>query len=234
MSERLTSVVAGVVTTIVLGGLSYAAGVHPAPVAAIFVCLVGVALWRRIGPAVFAAAVIITLGVAALALFGASLSSNLAGLVVIGGLALLEGAVAVVALAAVVATMLRRRSIPRWLSPGLCGIGLAVLIAAAALKAQRQADNLQQVRDWVGEIRRAEMAYADRNSSHSFTCDGPNLPGLGSLEWTADPQLGGRERDRGHLGEYWIYLRCAASARPQSMTVSVVSTNGNFQIEIKR
>jgi hypothetical protein len=173
--------------------------------------------------------------IAAAAIVAASLSSNLAGLVVLSMAAVALGAAVFALMVASAAKALRRREVPGWFCYAAIAAGLVILLGANASQVRTKSKQAFQILDRVEEIRRAELAYAERHPGHAFTCNGPDLPGLAQLPWGAEEQLGRTERNRLQIDGRWIYLRCPPSAHPQAMSVIVIEPGKNaLQFPVSR
>jgi hypothetical protein len=239
--RSIHSVLAGCLTAAILLALNFqlfSSTSRPSwiwPAVASLALALGIALWRPIRPDLYAFSLACSFFALAVPVFFMAAGSNLFGLVVLAGGGVIALGLLLCGAVALVAPPLRRLDPPPWVAAAVASVGALTLLAASARQLKNRTDDSLRILDRVQEIRRAELSYADSSPDHAFTCNGPDLPGLASVSWSVDQQLGGRELNRAHLDGHWIYLRCAPSARPQSLNIQVISPDGPpFQLTVSR
>jgi hypothetical protein len=233
MSRRGTylSIAAGVLTPLPLlllfTGLQSAAAASGAPVigwkislVAAFLFALAIALCRPLRPAPYAGALAPAFAPWYFLLAGATRSSNLFGLalILVG-----FGGVAVAVSVALLAAFARRRQLPAWI-PAVPAAAAALLLMAGWQSA-RSGARVQSVRilALLQQIQAAEQAYAAASPSHGYTCNGPDLSSVKGVDWRADYNLGGADRNQAEYDGYWILLRCEPAAHSTWVTATATA-----------
>jgi hypothetical protein len=185
-----------------------------------------VALCRPILPAVYGATTALICPMIGI-VWGAGY--NLVGVLVI---ALFIMGLVVATPVMALATLLRRRSLPKW-SPIAVGSAALLLSFGAQAWSNVKAHNASSsIVTWLERIREAELAYAASGPDHDYTCNGPDLPGLPGIAWRANQALGTLERNQAFLEDHWVYLQCQASAHPKFFTIGATPTFGGKGVEL--
>lgn len=202
------------------------------PVSASILLVLGVSAWHAIHPGVYGATVAAALSAAGIVVVSLYRAGNLAGLFVF----LFASAGAVLGgIAAFGGRLLRSLTPPHWLAPSAVTSAIVVMVGTAAYGAWVRSQQDVTIIDRIQEIRRAELAYAERQPDHAFTCDGSRLPGPSGIQWRPSSQPGTAEKSEARMEGHEIYLRCDPSAQPQWVDIQVVSHFGlNSNIHVGR
>ena len=139
-------------------------------------------------------------------------TGNLFGL---GVIMALVGGVTVAIPAGSLAWLMRRWSLPPW-------VPAVPIVAACLITAYDRVAAQQEVGAMPGnleEIRRAERAYAGGRTDHTYTCNGPDLPGLTGIKWRTADNSDGSHHSEGEYKGFWIVLSCAPSEHPTYFSV---------------
>lgn len=242
MKRGLTSIIAGLLTPFAVG-LIFAGLlggkllILPRPLAlaillASYVFMLAVSLFKPISPLVYGLSIIAAFVLVSAVLYLIFSSSNLIGLavIVLAAYGFLMGLTV-----ALFGSILRALLLPRWVP-----LGLLIAVAAFSLGVNvwllwTQHKHSRRIVALVEEIRRAEVAYAATQPDHSFTCNGPDLPGLKNIEWKANEQVGLQEKNQTYIEDHWLDLNCEASAHPQWLYISSGSWWGhNLSVRVTR
>src|SRR5262249_770015 len=241
MSERsrrerkpLLSAAAGLLIPFSVVGIVHVIGSAPLDalhwsflVAASFLFALGVCLWRPIDPLIFGPMLVLSIPGTLFFFAGGFRSGNLFGLVL--GVTLIYALIVVVS-SAICGLVLRRRYSQKWL-PVVAIASALTIVAAGAIKAARES---MAILVRLQEIFRAEQVYAGEHPNHSYTCSGPELPGLSGIEWSAaSPSLGLTEKSRGRVDGYWITLQCPPSAHPKTFIIRAFGEGRSSQFTLE-
>lgn len=203
----------------VIGPVSWRSGLT-----AVFLMALGLVLWPPIQPALFAMGFAGACPLWFTLLAGTARSSNLFGLgVIIVAVAGLMVAIA----AAGIGTALRRWRMPPWIPVVPLIAAVVLLIATGAIQSGESDVQLSEFSRFVERLDAADQSYAAGPPSRGFTCNGPDLPSITDIDWRADYNLGGTEKNQGSYAGYWVILRCEPVWRPSFYTVTAMPSSGS-------
>jgi hypothetical protein len=191
-----------------------------------FLLALAVALCRPILPVVYG---VTTALVCPLIGIVAGSGSNLVGVIVI---ALFMVGLVIAIPVATLATLLRRRRLPKWAPIAVGSAALLLSFGAQAWSSVRAHDASLSIVTRLQRIHEAEIMYAASRADHAYTCKGPDLPGLPEIAWRANTALGTSEKNEAFLDGHWIYLGCQASAHPRFFTTTAVPAFGGNRVEL--
>jgi hypothetical protein len=182
-----------------------------------FLFALALALWPRIHPLWYGAALPPGFFVWCFIMAGAGRSGNLFGLAVI--IFFLAGAL-IGGAAALCGWLARRWPLPRWAPAVPLLAACLIVILGQQLAARKAGGETTAIRTLLGQIRAAEQSYAAARPDRAYTCNGPDLRSIAGIDWHTDYNLGGFDRNQGQYADYWIRLHCPPSADPSFVTVT--------------